>query len=98
MVCRVQWKDLFKLSMLFVQFNVPLGTLCHPQAILPGGMLCTISVVKCTMKGLASLLQTVPIMVCCVLHGWSEHHSAKGCAHCDTQFTRILGVIITPHF
>ena len=36
--------------MLYVQFNVPLGTLCHPQTIPPGGMLCTISVVKCIIE------------------------------------------------
>ena len=53
MVCCVQWEDLLKLSMLCVQLNVPLGTLCHPQTIPPGGMLCTISVVKCTYKVLS---------------------------------------------
>ena len=37
-------------------------------------------------------------MVCCVLHGWSEHHTANGCAHSGNQFTPILGVIIIPYF
>ena len=45
-----------------------------------------------------TLLQTVPKMGCCVLHGWSEHHTAEGCAHCGNQFTPILGVIVTPYY
>ena len=45
-----------------------------------------------------SLLKTVPIMVCCVLHGCSEHHTVNGSAHCGNQFTPILGVIIPPYF
>ena len=39
-----------------------------------------------------------PIMVCCVLHGWSEDHTAKGTAHCGNQVTRILGVMVTSYF
>ena len=37
-------------------------------------------------------------MVYCVLQGWSEHHTAKGYAHCGNQFTPILNVIVTPYF
>ena len=29
-------------------------------------------------------------MVGCVLHGWSEHHTANGCAHFGNQLTPIL--------
>ena len=29
--------------------------------------------------------EALPIVVCCVLHGWSEHHTAKGCAHSSTS-------------
>ena len=58
MVCCVQWEDLVKLS---VQFNVPLGTLCHPLTNPPGGMLCTISVVKLMYHEVLSFLQAVHI-------------------------------------
>ena len=84
------------------------GSGCHhPQTNPQGGMLCTrytqILIVAyhiCSemYHEVLILLQTVSIMVCCVLHGWSEPHNAKGCAHCGNQFTPILGVIVTPYF
>ena len=67
------------------------GSGCHhPQTILPVGMLCithtqilkVVYHICCEMyRKVLTLLQTVPIIVCCVLHGWNEHHTAKGCAH-----------------
>ena len=66
-ICYVQWEDLVK---LIVQFNVPLGTLCHPQTIPPGGMFYTICS-EMYHEVLSLLLQTVHIncMLCTV---WLE--------------------------
>ena len=73
------WYVIAQLALLVAQFNVLLGTLCHPQTIPPSGMLCTIICSEMYHEVL-SLLQTGHINGMLQLGtAKSEHHTAHAC-------------------